>query len=213
VIAEIDAGTPNFMESHCRAMRGRIRLACADPAGALDDADRALAFAQEAQDPQLLYPALAFAALAQVRAGSAERGSKLASKLLAEWETRLDAYPASYWAVDLGMALDALGRGPELLVVAQRVANPTRWLAAVVSLVSGDYPAAAEGFGRVGSKPDEALAHLRAAQALAAGALTRDAHEALGHARAFFRRVEARELLVEADAVASALLVADPRGP
>jgi class 3 adenylate cyclase len=209
LLAEIDSRTPNFMESHCRAMRGRIRLACADPVGAVDDADRALAFAQEAQAPQLLYPALAFAALAHVIAGSAERGAKLASMLLTLWQTRIDAYPASYWAVDLGIALDALGRGTELLEVAGGIADPTRWLDAVVPFLLGDFAAAAEGFRRVGSKPDEALAQLRAAQALLVGGRIREAHEALQQARAFFRRVGARTRLLEADAIARALVVAD----
>ena len=77
VIAEAEAGVPNFMEGYCRAMRGRIRLARSDVAGALADADRSLEFARLAEDLQMLYPALAFSARAEIAVGSLERGGDL----------------------------------------------------------------------------------------------------------------------------------------
>ncbi len=53
---------PFWMETPCRFLRGRMRLARGDTAGAIEDAERALELAREAKDPQVLWPALAFAA-------------------------------------------------------------------------------------------------------------------------------------------------------
>jgi len=133
VIAEVEAGTPNFMEGYCRAMRGRMRLARADVPGALDDAARALAFARAAEDPQMLYPALAFAAHAEVAVGARERGAAHTAELLAHWTARPDAHPASAWLVDLAHALDGLGRTADLLAAAAAAQTRTRWLEAVVA--------------------------------------------------------------------------------
>jgi class 3 adenylate cyclase/tetratricopeptide (TPR) repeat protein len=200
-IAEAEAGTPNFMEGYCHAMRGRIRLARGDRLGALDDADRAIAFARSAEEPQTLYPALAFGARAQVLVGSVDRGAVLADELLALWRSKLQTYPASAWAVDLAFALEALGRGAELAETAASVEMRTRWLEAVVSFVSGGYQAAAERFGRMGSRPDEALAHLRAGQVLLRDGREREARGELERAVAFLRDVDAKAYLITAESL------------
>ena len=200
-IAEVDAGLPNFMDAYCRAMRGRIRLARDDGAGALADAAHALEFARVAEDLQMLYPALAFGARAQVTAGSHDAGAPLADELLTLWTSNIDAYPASSWAVDLACALHALGRAGDLLEVAKTVPTRSRWLDAVVPLASGDPKAAAVHFGRIGSLPDEALAHLWAAEALLAAGDPGGQTE-LEAALTFFRRVGASAYLRAAEAVA-----------
>ena len=155
-IAEADAGTPNFMYGYCRAMRGRIRLARGDATGALDDARGALDFARAAEDLQMLYPALAVSARAEATVGSLDRGATLADELLALWQSNIDVYPASAWAVDLACALHPLGRAMDLVEMADAARTKTRWLEAVVPFVSGDFGPAAERFGRIGSLPDAA---------------------------------------------------------
>jgi class 3 adenylate cyclase len=204
LIAESDAGAPNFMVSRCLAWRGAIKLARADTAGALADAVHALELGRDAEDPQMLYFALAFAARAEAFAGSPNSGAALAEELLALWSADVDAYPASAWCVDLGVALDGLGQGSALVRVARTVKAPTEWLDAVVALLSDDLPAAAERFDRIGSLPDQALARLRAAQALLAAGRAREGREQLSRAVAFYRRVDATAYLREAELLAGA---------
>jgi len=208
VIADVDAGTANFMEGYCRAMRGRIRLARGDVSGALDDAARALAFARAAEDPQMLDPALAFAAHAEVVAGSREAGIDHAAELLANWISRPDAHPASAWVVDLVYALHAAGRAEELLAPAATTPTKTRWLTAVAAFASADFDAAADTFATIGSAPDEAFARLRAGAVLRGPA--GDAR--LDAAHAFYTRVGAIRHLDEIAALRQRPLVSDPGG-
>jgi class 3 adenylate cyclase/tetratricopeptide (TPR) repeat protein len=203
LIAEAEAGIPNFMEGYCRTMRGRIRLARADHAGALDDAERAVNFARSAEDFQLLYPALAFRARAEVAVGSLDRGVGLAEELLGLWRSKVDAFPASSWAVDLMWTLDALGRGDEFAEMAERVASPTRWLGALVAFMAGEFKTAAERFGEIGSRPDEAFARLRAAKALLDAGRDHEGRGELRRAVAFYGAVDAATYLRETDALAA----------
>ncbi len=208
-IAEAEAGTPNFMEGYCHAMRGRIRLARGDRVGALDDADQAIAFARSAEEPQTLYPALAFGARAHVLVGSVDTGALLADELLAQWRSKLQTYPASAWAVDLAFALEAIGRGAELAETASSVEMRTRWLEAVVCFVTGHYQPAAEQFGRMGSRPDEALARLRAGQVLLDDGREREARGELDRALAFLREVDAKAYLINAESLGRTSFVPD----
>jgi hypothetical protein len=206
-IAEADAGTPNFMYGYCRAMRARILLARGDATGALDDARGALAFARAAADLQMLYPALAVSARAEVIVGSVDAGATLADELLALWQSNMDVYPASSWSVDLACALHPLDRGIELAGLLDTARAPTRWLEAVVPFARGDFQPAAELFGRIGSLPDAALAHLLAAEALYATGLEADGRVELRHALAFYRRVKAATYLRAAELLAGAAFV------
>jgi class 3 adenylate cyclase/tetratricopeptide (TPR) repeat protein len=208
-IAEAEAGTPNFMQGYCHTMRGRMRLAQGDRAGALADAGRAVEFARSAEEPQTLYPALAFGARAQVLVGSLDGGSVLADELLALWRSKVRTYPASAWAVDLAFALDALGRGAELVETASLVKMRTRWLDAVVSFLTGDYQVAAERFGRIGSRPDEALAHVRAGEVLLDEGREPEARGELDRGLAFLRRVDAKTYLIHAESLRRSSIVRD----
>jgi tetratricopeptide (TPR) repeat protein len=208
VIAEAGAGVPNFMEGYCRATRGRIRLARNDVAGALADAERALEFARAAEDLQMLYPALAFSARAEIAVGSLERGGDLADELLALWTSKVDSYPTSAWAVDLAYALEPIDRGAALVDAARSVRTPTRWLDAAVALLTAEYRTASEGFSEIGSLPDEAFARLRGGQALFRAGRAAEAQAELKPAVAFYRRVGAETYLGEAEALAGSSFVA-----
>jgi hypothetical protein len=211
-IAEAESGVPNFMEAYCRAMRGRIRLARDDAAGALVDAGRAVEFARAAEDVQTLYPALAFGARAEVTAGSRATGEALADDLLAIWRSKLALYPASSWTVDLAIALDALDRVCDLAETAAAVGNRTRWLDAVLGFAAGDFETAAMRFAAIGSLPDEAVARLKAGEALAVAGRGHKARDELGQALDFLRRVRADRYVAQAEALCDGAFVSeDPR--
>jgi tetratricopeptide (TPR) repeat protein len=200
-IEQIEAGAPNFMEGYCSAMRGRIRLARGDRTGTLDDAARALRFGRTAQVPQMLYPALAFGARAEIAVGSLDKGAALADELLTRWRSSVATYPVSSWAVDLALALDSIGQGDELVQAAGSVMLRTRWLDAVVCFAAGDFQAAAERFAQIGSQPDEALARLHAAKALLHTHRDQEARGERDRALAFYRRVDARTCVREAESL------------
>ena len=71
------------MERACRLARGRIRLARGDLPAALEDADKQLALARMATDPQVLVPALAFRARVALMTGDRDQAGAYASELLA----------------------------------------------------------------------------------------------------------------------------------
>jgi hypothetical protein len=135
-------------------------------------------------------------------AGSLDRGVSLADELLSLWRSKVDAFPAASWGVDLAWTLDALGRGDEFAEMAERVASPTLWLGAVVASLAGDFATAAERFAEIGSRPDEAFARLQAAKVLMDGGRHHEARGELRRAVAFYGAVDATTYLREANALA-----------
>ena len=58
-LGEADAGQPSWMDPEHRRLRAAVRLACGEVSAALDDVRKALEFCRVADDPQVLFPALA----------------------------------------------------------------------------------------------------------------------------------------------------------
>jgi class 3 adenylate cyclase/tetratricopeptide (TPR) repeat protein len=183
---------PHYMEATCRRVRGQIRLARGDVDGALDDGQEALASDRRARDPWFLNASLAFCARVLAAAGRTDEASQLADELLEIWRT--GERVASFEAGDLAAVLAALDRERDL----RAVRHPTRWVEAAASLAD-DPRRAAELFGEIGSRPDEAYARLRAAASLPVG----ERGAELARAAEFFRSVGATASLREADGLAA----------
>jgi class 3 adenylate cyclase/tetratricopeptide (TPR) repeat protein len=211
-IAEAES-RPHFMNAYCRTMRGRIRLARGDRDGAREDGARAVELARSAQDPQMLYPALAFCANVTVASEARAEGERLAGELLDLWRARPDAFPVSSWSVDLACALRQVGRGAELREIAGAVAMRTQWLHAVVALADGEVATAAERFAAIGSRPDEALARLVAAEALAAEGRAAEARREAEPALTFFVAVGGDGYAARASAAAGGPIATDTAAP
>ena len=190
-LAEVEGGRPHFMDGYCRTVRGRMRLARGDAEGALADAAGALQFAREAEDLQMLYPALALSARAHVMTEARDDGATLADELLTVWRSKVEVYPASSWAADLAAALVPLGRGDELIDTARRAPVPSRWLDAVVRFAQRDFDGAAAAFEWIGSRPDASHARACLAEALIEADRWGEALAALRAARAFYAEVDA----------------------
>lgn len=167
-VAESETGRRHYQETYCRVIRGRIRLARGDAEGALDDAAKAAEFARVIKDPQALLPALAFQARALAWAGR-ERDAAAAGDAIVALVKEIGKTPVAYlWLLDASLALDALGRGPELLDAIAGVGKSTPWLEAARAIAEGDPVRAADIYAQIGAKPDELLARAHAAKSLGA---------------------------------------------
>ena len=199
-IAEF-AQTGFWMETPLHTPRGRIRLARGDVQGAQQDAERGVQRAREAKDPQVLWPALGFAARA-FAATEPDRAAGFASELLASWqEHEFSLGSDSEWPSDLAFVLLPVGQQAEFLALVDESHVMTPWRRAAASYASGDYSAAADVYGKIGALPEEAYARLRAAEAFVSEGRRAEADAELKRSLAFWRSVGATAYVREGEAL------------
>jgi class 3 adenylate cyclase/tetratricopeptide (TPR) repeat protein len=193
-----------WMETPLRMLRARIRLARGDVRGAQDDAARALERAEDAKDPQVLWPALALAARAFL-ATDRDRAETLAFELLLGWEEfGLGIAGESDWLSDLPEVLVALGKTSELVALIEKSLITTPWREAAAAYVSGDFLTAAAEYSSIRALPQEADARLRAAEALLGQGRRAEADAELKRSLAFWRSVGADAYVREGEALLAA---------
>ena len=203
-IEESRAGSPHYHEIPCRRVRGQIRLAREDPAGADEDSEVGLAFARTARDPWFLNAAMAFRARVLLAEGRTDEAASLVDELLALLDSpRRVGLGADL--VELSMVLVDLGRGEELARLVGGLEQPTRWAAAAGAFAGGDFGAAVAAYAEIGARPDEAFARLRLAEQLVERGRHDDAESALRPALAFYQQVRATALLRDAETLAASL--------
>jgi DNA-binding SARP family transcriptional activator len=203
-IAESEASSRHYMETACRLIRGRIRLARGGQRAALEDARKGLESARLIKDPQMLNPAITFAATVALAAGNVDQAAALASELLDRLVKQDGALLGADWPVDLAIVLAALGRGEELVELAARSRMPTPWLEGAGAFAAGEFQRAADRYAEIGSLPDEAFARLQAAKRLFADERRGEANAQLERAMAFYRKVRASAYLGEGEALLAA---------
>ena len=147
--------------------------------------------ARKSTDAQVLLPALATAALVDISTGRHSVAEARLGELLPLIRT-FGTPSAPYLVPALGVALDVLGRGGELLEL-DAENTPTPWSEAASAYVSGEYSRAADIYAQIGSRPDEGWARLRAAETHSGG--RREAEYELASALEFFRAVGATAYL------------------
>jgi tetratricopeptide (TPR) repeat protein len=197
-IAEVEAGLPHYLASPCYADRAHIRLARGDEAGALADADQALALAVRIKDPQALFPAVATVAHVAAELGNSPGPST---------EEFLDAVRSgsgvgfSIASVHvLAWTLVEAGRGLEVAEGLEQFGeNP--WARAGAAYGRGDSSGAADVLGRIGALASEAFCRLAAARALVEQGRRAEADEQLQRALAFYRSVGAKRYVREGEAL------------
>jgi class 3 adenylate cyclase len=204
IIAEAEINTADLAEAGSRQVRGWIRLARSDLQGALQDADAGLEHARIAKEPQLLYPMLAFHARALLAAGLEQAADTNASELLAMLAQQGIPPTAPDWSGDLAVALQALGRGAELLELLTAAKTPTPWLEAAAAVATGQFQRAADLYDQIRAQPHAASARLQAAKRLVRAGRRAEANIQLNRALAFYRHVGATAYLGEAEALAAA---------
>jgi tetratricopeptide (TPR) repeat protein len=188
-----------WMETWCRMQRGRILLARGELSAAREDAERALELAREAKDPQVLWPALTFAALA---APDSDRARALADEFLSEWESQgSGTWSESVWLPDLIIVATLVGREERLRAGLAKVEQMSPWRGAAVAALSGDARGAAEIYRKMGAGPEEARARLRAAEQLVREGRRAEADAELELALGFWRSVGAAAYVREGEAL------------
>jgi class 3 adenylate cyclase/tetratricopeptide (TPR) repeat protein len=195
---------PFWMETPCRWLRGRMRLARGDVSGARQDAERALELARAAKDPQVVWPALAFCARVIVDADPA-RAARLLDEALAGWEAqRCGLMAEGEWMRDAAVVIPRVGREVRFLDGAASGPQSTPWRRAAVAYVSGDPATAADVYAEIGTGPGEAYARLQAARKLVEEGRRAEADAQLGRALAFWRSVGAAAYVREGEALLAA---------
>jgi class 3 adenylate cyclase/tetratricopeptide (TPR) repeat protein len=182
-IADASAGF-SAIELRPRTMTALMSVARGD-ARALPDAERALELGRSAREAQALHTALAVHAHVASHIGDAEAACASAREffgLISEEGTQ----QLSLSAAVLVEPVIAFGLEAEFERALRAVRKETPWKDAAIALVAGNAAVAAEMYGEIGSRPDEARAHL-----VAARSGTPDAARHLQEALSFYRSVGA----------------------
>jgi class 3 adenylate cyclase/tetratricopeptide (TPR) repeat protein len=199
-IAEIEDGSPHYLEGLARMVRGFIRLARDDDAGAVDDIERVLAQGRLTDDPQSLLPSLGGAAWVFALAGDDKRAHALLDELVGLHALAGAALNAP---IEMLASMAVLGR-PEVGLLLFERAFMSPWREAGTLLLTGDCAAAAEIYDRLDAPTGAACVRLVGAKALAAAGDLAEADEQLGRALAFYRSVGATRYVREAEALVRA---------
>jgi class 3 adenylate cyclase/tetratricopeptide (TPR) repeat protein len=207
LIVRAERGASRRLELDGCLVRGWIALARGDDDQAMADANRARDFSVESGVPQNLYPALALRARTLAATGRETEAADCAQELLRLMRER-PSFP-SFWAIDVAVVLDELGRGSELAAASAR-GPETRWLEAARAYVDSDPGRAADVLAEIGALPEEAHARMKAATIALQEGRSVDAEDELARALEFYRRVgalsyvSAAEVLLDARRVESA---------
>jgi hypothetical protein len=189
-LAEVEAGSPHYLAAQCYTVRAAIRLGRGEIEQPIEDAERGLALAQRAKDPQILYGTLADTAHVLHEAGAIERAAGLAQEFLGALEAgqRMGfAVSASHIA---SWTLTSAGRGSEIAIVLEPL-QAFPWARAGSAFGRGDPAAAADICAEIGAATQEAYARLAAARLVVEQGRRAQADEQLHRALAFYRSVGA----------------------
>jgi tetratricopeptide (TPR) repeat protein len=198
-ISEIEAGSPHYSAFQLYGLRAEIRLARSDLDGARGDAEASLT-AGRALEPQALYFALPLAAHVLSHVPADDRAVSLAREHIDDLGRRVSMQFAIVNLPLLGQAARRLGLAGELDDALERQAR-VPWTDATRAYARGEFVAAADLLGQIGTKPDEADARLRAAELLFAEGRRAEADEQLGRALAFYSSVGAARYVRECEAL------------
>ena len=199
-LGAIEAGSPHYNAFQDWVIRAQMRAARGDFAGAMRDAESGLAAGRALADPQAVYFVLPACANIFSLAGEHDRAVPLVRELIEALESGLDVQFAVINFPVFAAAARHLGLEQEVLAaLADYAATP--WTDAVRAYGQRDFAAAAEILRRIGTRPDEAEARLRAAEELVAQGRRAEADEQLQQALAFYRSVGATRYVRECEAL------------
>ena len=200
LLAAWELGDGHYLESGVRIDRAAARLAQGETRGAVDDIDRAVELARQAEDPQALFPVLGSAARMLAELGRISEAREFARELLSH-----DAAPTLLYSVlELAFAADALDIHDAVGEHVRRIPELTKWRDAATALHARDFAAAAERFDAIGVPLWAARARLVAGERLAADGRRAEADRQLGQAIEFFREIGASAYARRAESLLAA---------
>jgi tetratricopeptide (TPR) repeat protein len=197
-IAEVEGGSPHYLEPEARVNRASIRVARGDLAGASADTERALEAARLAEDLQLLAPALEARADILLEQGMRVQATALVDEALAFGDKLVPALGGSSRIIEFAWLARALGRQRPLLALLE-TAPEIPWVAAGRALASGEPELAADVLAQVECPPAAAYMHLRAAQELVDCGLGAHVERHVEAALTFYREVGATRFIAEGE--------------
>jgi class 3 adenylate cyclase/tetratricopeptide (TPR) repeat protein len=194
----VDQVGPHYMESGAHVIRAKIRAARGE-AGAQTHSDQALDFARRSGEAQVLFPALADAALIAATSGDGDAGRRVAELFdeLVEADPGKVMWTSSSTVFALALALTDQ---PERLAV-HDMRGPSRWATAAKLIAEGRYTEAGDELGEIGGKPEQALARLLAARELIRRGSRVEGEAELQRAVEFWAGVRATRYLAMAEAL------------
>lgn len=204
VIERIEAGSPTVIGWQAYAVRAELRLAAGDAGGAVADAEAALASGRENGEVQAVSFVLAAGAHVLSLAAWEERALPPARELVDSLRGGADMQFAVINLPLLASAARRLGLGPELRAALDGY-PATRWVDAVRAYLDGDFTGAAEALARIGTRPDEAEARLRAGERLLAAGRPAESADQLGRALELYRSMGAARFVEECEALLAAV--------
>jgi len=195
---EAGAGTRHYMDFAVLDLRARLSLARGASEEALEASAREVELTREIADPQALLVSLGTRAKCLREAGRTDDARPFAEEVL-EWWRASEALSGITAAMDVAWTLAELGQGADMLAILDAREWRPRWFDAAERILRGDLDGAAEVCGRIGSLPEEAEIHMRAAEQLPPGDPRRSEHAR--QALDFYGRVGARALIRRCEAV------------
>jgi class 3 adenylate cyclase/tetratricopeptide (TPR) repeat protein len=202
-LAEAETLERHYMNAAGYWVRAPIRLALGDEAGGLADAERALSLGRDGQDPQLLFPCMAYHSHALLESEHRSEGVALLDELLELVRSNRTGLGGE-WFVPLSIAAFAAGRGAEAESLLEEATLPTPWVRAARAYLAGEFAEAADILGEIGAVPEEAYARLRAGEALVEAGRRAEADVQLERALAFYRSVGATPYIQKAEGLFTA---------
>jgi tetratricopeptide (TPR) repeat protein len=197
-LGAVEAGSPHYNAFQDWVIRAQMRLARGDFAGAMRDAESGLAAGRAIADPQAVYFVLPACAHIFFLAGDLDRAVPLVRELIEALDSGVDVQFAVVNFPVFASAARHLGLDQEVLAALADYTE-TPWTEAVRAYEHCDFVAAAEILHRIGTRPDEAEARLRAAEQLVAEGRRAEADEQLQRALDFYRSVGATRFVSECE--------------
>jgi tetratricopeptide (TPR) repeat protein len=199
----VDGGSSHVLTWQVSAVRAEIRFAQDDSAGAIGDAESALAAGRATGDPEVLCFILSACAHIFSLASERDRATSLAREFLQPVSREVAIGFSVINLPTFASAARLLDLGNELI---DRLADQPHipWTAAARAYAQGDFVAAAEILHQTGSRPEEAEARLRAAEQLVDLGRRADADAQLQPALDFYRSVGATRYIRDCEALRTA---------
>jgi tetratricopeptide (TPR) repeat protein len=201
-IAEIEAGSPHYLEGLARTVRSWICLGRDELGRAAEESEKALAIGRNAKDPQAVRPALITRAQVLHASGRSDEARALLDELATAWRES-PGTPRPIGADAAALFAD-VGRADEFSPLLKHDEDSILWHRAARMVLAGRPEEAVAIYAEMGAASSEAYARLRAAAKFVAEGRRAAADEHLGKALAFHRSVGAKRYVAEGEALLAA---------